>query len=1130
MKDIIHQSSGAASCGASTPSRKQWLRFCPAGMWKALLLLLVLCIELPVFAQNIQVTGNVHDEAGEPIIGASVIVVGATTGVATDFDGNFVLNNVPSNGKLKVTYIGYNPAEVKINGQSSLDITLVEDSQVLDEVVVIGYGTVKKSDLTGSVSSVDTEKLNAKGASSVIENLQGLSPGVNITKSNSRTNGGFDVEIRGKSSINSDTKPMYIVDGVICGDIDFLNPQDIERIDVLKDASSTAIYGSRATAGVIMVTTKGGLNVNKAQKASITYDGYYGFNHAARMPEFMDGRQFYNYRLMKFNTLTSTVNGVGMYGFDRAGGGLGQALLQIDSRDLSSPYLLKEMLANGQTYDWPGMVTHDGHQQNHYLAVSGSSDTANYHFGVGYNEEKGIYEGDEKSLFNFKGSVDARINKVISAGFSINVARIENGYADGGAISQAYRVNPFSIPYNSEGKINLYPGNIGALGTNEWQFSDFKNPLNGMKNSSEKRETWRMLGNVYVQLDFFKGLNFKTTFSPNYNNYRNGYFAGYINPDTGLTYADGAPETSIARVNNQRSFDWTWDNIINYNGRFGDHEVSAMALFSSSASNTEVSYIAASGVNNSTDWWNIGNSGTVMQSPDDNDDKTRTTYTEWKMLSYALRANYNYKGKYFVTGTIRWDGSSRFADGHRWGSFPSAAVAWRISEESFLQKEWLSNLKLRLSYGVTGNNTGIGNFAFMVGQGGPVYYPFGSAYSQGYYPSSIVDEDICWEKSHEWNVGLDFGFIQNRIMGSVDWYHKKSTDLLYPVDLPLEAGGVSMSTNVGSVRNTGVEVSLTTVNIALKDWNWTTTFNVATNNNKVLEINGVDDRRLKNNSPTGNLFVGQPYNNVYGFGYGGVVTDLDIVVPDHEIAREKGFTPGSTVKSYEYYNACYGLSEGMPIAVDVNGDGVIDDDDKIIYNSNPKWTGSVSSNLSYRLPKNGGMIDFSFSIYTKQKFTVASPFMISDYFDYHDRGRGKMAMDYYIPAGAIVDADGMTDDGIYINPVYQTSTHYGEYPFPNFAATNDGLGPNKDQWDGKYGSKQFVDGSYWKVKNITLGYTFSPNLLKKIACQNLRLYFTVTNPFVWTKYRGFDPEWASASTSNDGPSIVSYQIGASIKF
>ncbi len=1089
-------------------------------MWKALMLLLVLCVQ-PVFAQNITVSGYVHDEAGEPIIGASVIVVGASTGVATDFDGNFLLNNVPKDGKLKVTYIGYNPVEVAVKGQNSIDVTLVEDTQMLDEVVVVGYGTVKKSDLTGAVGSVTTDKLNAKGAASVLENLQGTTPGVNITKSTGRTNGGLDIEIRGKSSINGATKPLYVVDGVICGDIDFLNPQDIERIDILKDASSTAIYGSRATAGVVMVTTKGGLNVNKEQKTSITYDGYYGISKVARMPEFMDGQQFYNWRISKFTYPAWANNNFGpqtSYWMLPTALGLGQALLQQESANIESPYVLKQIMAENKTFDWPSLVTQDGTQQNHYLAVSGSSDSANYHFGVGYNEQEGIYKGDKSSMLSFKGSVDARINKVISAGFTVNGAYTRNSYADDDAIKQAYRVNTFMQAFDDEGNIIHFPGNKATLGTDEHQFTDFINPLDRMRNATHRRKTYRLLGNAYIQLDIIPGLNFKTTFSPSYTNYRDGSFTGYTNPDTGKTYTDATGNTAV--IKNSTSLGWTWDNTINFNRTFNRiHSVGVMGLFSMEKSSSESSQIDAVDVIEGTDWWNVG-TGTSTES------KVSSGYGMSRMMSYAFRVNYGFKDRYLLTATMRWDGSSKLADGYRWTSFPSAALAWRISEEEFLRKEWLNNLKLRVAYGVTGNNSGIGNFGYILPIGGPVYYPFGTAYNSGFYPSGIVDKSLTWEKSHEWNIGLDFGFLQNRINGSIDWYQKNSEELLFPVKLPFEAGGdVEMKTNIGKVQNRGIEVSLTTVNIDTRDWQWTTTFTFAHNSNKVKEINGVADSYI--NGRTGSLFIGQPVHNVYEYEWIGIVSDRMMTVPDTQIAKDKGFNPGDQVKEFDYYYTCYGLSEGQPIINDVNGDGQWNEDDKQIWSSDPKWTGSLTSNLSYRLPKNGGDIDFSFSLYAKQGYTVSSSFLGGDYFDVHDRGRGKMAMDYYIPAGTMVDADGIRADGTFINPVYQNTTHYGSYPFPN-AGLGDGLGPA----DSYYQSARSVtdDASFVKVKNITLGYTFSKNILNYIGCKNLRLYCTITNPFVWTKYRGFDPEWANAAEKNDGPSTITYQFGASIKF
>ncbi len=1084
------------------------------GNLKTFRVALMLVLSLFVGTVSAQtVTGNVVDETGEAVIGATVMEKGTKNATVTDFDGNFTIK-MESGKVLTISYIGMQSQDVNVASKTSVNVVLKEDATTLQDVVVVGYGTMKKTDLTGSISSVDTEKLNAKGAPSVLENLQGATPGVNITQSSGRAGGDFNIEIRGKSSINSGTTPLYVVDGVMCSDIQWLNPQDIERIDVLKDASSTAIYGSRATAGVIMVTTKGGLSVKRDQKPTISYDGYYGITNTARMPDFMDGESFYKYRFMKFLTYAGA-NGSAFPGanptYQIGGSILEQCLLRENVGE--GEFMMKKMLASGSTTDWPDLVTRSGNQQNHYLAVSGGSESVNYHFGVGYNKEKGIYQGDEQSKYSFKGSVDAKINKVISAGFSFNVANINHDYGNDDAIRVAFRMNPYMIPYDQEGNINHLPGNYQSLGTcSSYQFSDQVSALHLLMNTSKNRETWRALGNFYVKFDIIKGLDFKTTFSPSYSSYRQGAFTGYINPSTGKTYADG--DTNSATLAKQRSFSWTWDNIINYNTTIAeDHNIGLMALLSMESSNSDTSTWVADGVMENTDWWNL-------KSGDFNKESSSNSYTENSMISYALRANYNWKNRYLLTATVRWDGSSKLTKDERWGCFPSVAAAWRITEEPFMQNiSWLSNLKLRLSYGVTGNNTGIGNFATQQTVAGPLYYYLDQAWTKGFYPSSIVNTILKWETSTEYNAGIDFGFLGGRISGSLDVYQKTSKELLFDVPLPLVSGGGTLTSNIGSVRNRGVEISLTTVNIESKDWNWQTTFNFAHNQNKVREINGTGDQLL--NGVSGSLFIDYSATNVWGYEWGGIVSDRMMTVPDNAIAKAKGFTPGSEVREYDYYYACYGLTEGQPWIVDRDGNGVIDTEDKNIWNRDPSWTGSFTSNLSWKF------LDFSFSLYSKQNYKVFSNFLNGDILAMNDRGRQKLAMDWYIPAGTIIDCDGVNADGTYINPKYQETTHYGDYPFPNNGGTNAGVGLQKDRWDE---AKAIVDASYVKVKNITLGFTFPKTIIKKIGCNHLRLYATVTNPFVFTKYKGFDPEWADAAAKNDGPSTITYQIGASIKF
>ena len=1137
------------------------VRYALAGM------LLLFCAA--VQAQSI--SGNVKDSTGEPIIGATVMEQGTQNGTVTDFDGNFTIK-LQKAGNLNISYVGMKSQVVKTAGKSSVSVVLEDDATTLNDLVVVGYGVVKKSDLTGSVSSVNTDQLNAKGAPDVMSNLQGSTPGVNITQNSGRTGGGFNIEIRGKSSINSDTKPLYVVDGVMCDDIDWLNPQDIEKIDVLKDASSTAIYGSRATAGVVMVTTKGGLNVKKNEKATISYDGYYGWTKVARMPEFMNGNQYYNYRFLKFlsPTIANAANQANpaspVYGMEK--GTLGQCL--IEQNEGQGDYLLKQMIANGQTFDWPDLITKNGNQQNHYIAVAGSTEKTSYHMGLGYNSMDGIYKYDDQKRINFKGSLDTKINDVVSAGFSVNLARQKNNYAYDKAVQGGYRMNPFGNPYFSDetaaqynegvfkttgnissyqgGSLTPFPLNMYALGTSQgtkYQFTDTPNPLRLMDNATKQRETWRALGNLYLKFDFMKGLNFKTTFSPNYSYYREGYYEGYEDPyypGHTLDVTSSAPyealpmdsekyDWSIAEYTTNRSFSWTWDNVINWNKTFNDiHSINLMGLYSMQKSNTEKVYWR--GTNTGligSDWWAMEN--LTQTSVDDKDGKyvkSSTNYSEFSMISYALRANYSLMDRYLLTATIRWDGSSRFADGNRWGSFPSFAFAWRASEEKFLKDvDWLSNLKFRFSYGVTGNCTGIGDYATRTSVEASNIYALDGKYLQGYVPSGIVDKNLKWEKSHEWNIGVDFGFLRNRINGSVDWYSKTSTDLLYQVTLPLEAGvdkkgnAIKMTTNIGSVRNTGVEIALNGVIIETKDWNWTVGVNWSTNKNRVKEINGVGNSYIDGDNPcTKSLFVGHSINDIWAYNVEGIVSDKMMTVPNTKAAIDAGFTPGEQVKSSDYYYSAYGWWEGTPIISDANGDGVISTADRSFFRGDPRWTGSINSSLSY---KNW---DFAFNIYAKVGQNVYSNFM-NEYINLSDRGKSKLNFDYYIPAGTLLDCDGFNADGTYINPVYQEYTKYGDYPFPNYGGSN---GMTANQYTAWTEAKNVVKASFAKVKNITLGYTFPKKWLTPWGCSHLRLYFTVTNPFVFTSYKGFDPEWADASLKNDGPSTVSYQLGASIKF
>lgn len=1079
---------------------------------RSILMLVLIMAQSVIALAQIQVQGTVSADVDKfPLPGVNVTVKGTTIGTITDIDGNYQISVSNTESVLQFSMVGMATQEIMVGNQKQINVLLKEDNIGLDEVVVVGYGTMKKADLTGSVGSIDTKNLVKRGTPNVLESMQGAVAGVSITQSGGRSaSSGYDIQIRGKSSINSDVKPLYVVDGIIVGDIDFLNPQDIERIDILKDASSTAIYGSRATAGVVMVTTKSGKSVQgKSKETTVTYDAYYGLTKIARMPDFMDAQDFYNYRFSNFLT-TGSMSAQPVYRMTPAS--FEQSLLLGTEGNL----VMKDMLNNGESYDWPSLITQNGTEQNHFLTVSGSSEAVSYYFGAGYNTSTGTYQGDAQDRFNIKGSIDSKINDYFNAGLNFNLAHEKNEFASDDAIKFAFRANPYMIPYDDEGEFNIKPGNFEAMGTAGHQFSDFINPLYINDGETKESKGYRVLGNIYLEAKPIKNLSIKTTLSPNFNQKITGQYElgdDAVNPAGIFT--------------EQESFDWTWDNIVNYNLTRGDHSFGAMGLYSMSYYGNEKYEMTVTDPIPETLWFNM-KSGEISEYSSE--------YGENSLISYAARLNYGYKGKYMATVTARADGSSRFADGYRWGAFPSAAFAWRISEEEFLPMEWLSNLKLRLSYGVTGNNSGIGNYATHTTTEGPTYYAFGNEVAYGYYPSGVVNAALSWESSSELNLGFDYGLLNGRINGTFDVYDKVSKNLLYERSLPLVAGGGSddededgtsgsLIDNIGSVRNRGVELSLTSINISTKDLTWRTSFSFAANKNEVIEINGTSDFIIDSEDPvTASLFLNESVNNIYGYNWEGIVSDKMMTVPDNEAARSNGFTPGTEVIEADYYYAVYNWNEGMPIIEDINGDGAIDadNDKKVLGSQDPAWTGSLSSTLSY---KNW---DFSFSIYTKQNYMVYSNFLY-EYYNYAYRGWNKLAVDYYIPAGTLIDADGVTADGVYINPVYQEQTHYGEYPFFNGTTSNYGAG---NSWYSKenYNLAAMVDASYWKVKNISLGYTFDEVLINKVGIQDLRLYVNITNPFVFTKYKGFDPEWAGSESRYDGPSTVTYQFGVNLKF
>ncbi len=717
--------------------------------------------------------------------------------------------------------------------------------------------------------------------------------------------------------------------------------------------------------------------------------------------------------------------------------------------------------------------------------------------------------------YNIKMSIDGAINKQVTVGATANLVAYDYDYGSKRAIQESFRANGYWLPYNTEtGEVNYQPGKDLAPGqssslTFPAGFSSSVSPLIDRMNSDDKTKGYRVLGTMYAQYKPINDVIIKTTFSPTFSTKRRGEYYGGLSSAQSSTYnaTTNPTGTALASVTRNESFSYTWDTQVNYVKTFNnDHNLNAMALVSVYSTEAEKYALSGEGVTPETLWYNLGSAASYSG--------VESSYGKATMLSYALRVNYNYKGKYLATVSTRWDGSSKFSSGHKWGVFPSAALAWRISEENFIRENtpWISNLKLRASYGVTGNNASVGNYEtiFLASR---LYY---SSFGKGYGPE-VVNELLSWEKTNEVNLGLDFGFLNNRISGSLDWYRKDSKDLLMDQKMLLEQGTPdgNMTANVGKVRNQGIELMLKGVLFQNKDFYWDITASFAKNKNEILELQGKkEDMRAQR------WFIGQPIDVAYDLKPTGICTQAT--------ANEQVTINGVTKTKSEWY----GYFEGCMTYEDLNKDGKIDDSDRqIIGQAMPKWTGNLSTSLSY---KNW---DFSMSVNTKQGHTLYSYFM-EEFTDYSDRGRTKLSMDFYIPEGAPIfnyTWDGKNYSSLTSDPtVVAKETTVGSYPYP-FNDVNYNHGGGTGWHTGKnteFKSKNYVDASYWKIKNITVGYTFDKALTRKIGIEHLRIYANVLNPFTFTDYKGFDPEWADAKISDGtgGPSSISYQIGLNVKF
>jgi TonB-linked SusC/RagA family outer membrane protein len=1010
------------------------------------------------------VSGIIKDTSGSTLPGVNITEKDTKNSVSTDIDGKFIMKLTSEKAVLLVTYISYETQTIAVSGRTTIDIILKSEEQSLKEVVVVGYGTAKKTDLTGAINSLTSAKIAERNVTNPLEAIQGMVAGVQINSNTGRISDGFNVTIRGTNSINKDgSKPLFIVDGVPTDGIDFLNPQDIARMDILKDASSAAIYGSRGGSGVIIVTTKGGANAKPG--LTVSYETSYGSKDVARLPKLMSGEKWWYYH-QSANLATSIPSGAGKTYMD-----VTPALLFNGISAGGTNPLFFQRAGNNQTFDWYDAVLKSGMTQNNYLSVSGRSDSGmSYNLGLGLQKETGNIDHEGIDKYSFKAGLNHKINDKFSLGVNLTVAMADEQLGSPVAMQDAFRLAPFMSPWAIDaagneiiGTYTLLPGKLKyPNGTSAIDKTSTINPLLEIANSSNEIKRWTTIGNMFGEYKATDWLSLKSAFSIGKMDSREGKAFG---AQTNVGIAN--KNLSSGEITNTQNFNYTWDNQFNINYSFKeDHVFSFLGLQSLYSNTTETSFLASRENPFDTDFYNLGSGPQSTYN-------VASNFFKNTLNSYAARLNYTFKGRYLLTASTRYDGSSVMAPGNKWASFPSVALGWKINEESFMQNlTSISNLKLRASIGYTGNDN-VTPYSSMSLLKVPTYYDYNVTPANGYTASSLGNDNLTWEKTRELNLGLDFGFIGNRISGSVDVYDRLSKNLLFQQALPLETGISYITSNVGSVSNKGIELALTTKNIQTKNVSWETSFTFTKNVNKLVSLY---DQTVKDDIGN-NLFIGENIHSLYNYVFDGVWQEADRTLA-----------------------ATYGQLPGEAKVKDLNNDGKIDanNDRAILGNSDPKWSGSFSTSLRVR------QFDLSMSLITNQGVFVFSDYH-NNFADVRDRGRQKLDLkDWYIPA-----------NGADIAPQYSNTN-----PIPRAEGT---YYINNDV-------AFYKDASFVKIKNISVGYTFNDDLLEKLKMKSFRIYVNILDPFVFTNYEGYDPEWAAAPLTLGRVSSRTIQMGLSLKF
>lgn len=1041
-------------------NHKQYLR----GAAIPFILLIILLSPFSAFAQSIQLKGTVTDTAGEPIIGASVIEKGTTNGLITDFDGNFVLTVNPQ-ATIVVSYVGYKAEEVAVNNRRDIKVVLKEDAQMLEETVVIGYGTMKKSDMTGAISSVDVDELSKRTTTNPAEALQGKIAGVNIQKSGGNAGAGVQVKIRGVKTFG-DNQPLYIIDG-FPGDINAVNPQDISSMEVLKDGAAAAIYGSVAANGVIIVTTKSG----KKGETKVDFSSYFSFTDVAKKLDMLNASEYKQVHKQMYENWNAHATPAD------------QVTLPV--------YINKD---TGVNTDWQDAMLRSGLSQSHMISVRGGSESAQYSISYNHADEKGIFLGNDYRQDNARAKI--RMSKYIFD-FDANLAfKFTDSKQPEYQIKEMYMISPL-VPIYDETR---------EYGFGLTDFDGIPNNRNVMADQHYEKSTdkkYHTTANIALTMNFTKWLSFKTGYNYRGEHQRQTYHTPrYIADKTSPRDYPYHSETTAYWEEH------VFDNVLNFNKTFGKHSVNAMVGSSITGRKYTWNSVAVEGkttvykVENGALITSIIPGGFLDENFSTIGAGTGGTFSgegsKWKYnrVSYFGRLNYNYDNRYLLQATFRRDGSSKFGKDNRWGTFPSVALGWRISEEAFFPKDTpLTNLKLRASWGRLGNENALGYYDFqaLISTYNTKYQGYVRGNGENAWAGSIAraleNRSLKWETTDTKNIGIDFGLFNNKLNGTLNYYYNSTEDLLITKALPASAGLNNPVLNVGKMRNSGIEFELGWAD-RIRDFDYNVGFNLATTSNKVVSL--ADDNQVlygeglkygEEHFPT-QTRVGKPIGAFYLYKTAGIFQS------DAEVAAHKN-KDGNMLQP----NA----KPGDIRFVDTDNNGSIDEDDKV-------YSGTAIPKLEVNLNLGAGYKGFDFSavigsawghkLYNGNKYFYESMSSASNFIH--------SALNAWTPENT------------------KTNVPRAVYQDPNSNARE---------------SDRFLEkGNFIRLRQIQLGYTLPKAVLQKVYLEKLRIYVSGENLLTWTDYSGIDPEFSRASVLNAGidnliyPFTRSFTVGVQVSF